>query len=166
MAVERRIFQDRNRLDIAGIERTQYVETRPTAGAIVLERNAVNNVQRLVIALNRVASPNTDACCAAGCARVLGDLYPGRPALQRLIERGYGYFTNFFNGYRCHRTRQIAFLDLPIADHHHFVQRFGIRHQLYVNVDRLRTQLLADVANETEHQRSAGPSLRSFGALS
>jgi hypothetical protein len=59
-------------------------------GGVVLDREAVDHVERLVAPVDRRAAADADRHAAARRGRGLGDLHAGGGALERLLDRGHG----------------------------------------------------------------------------
>ena len=140
----RRVLQDLDRLDVVRIERGERVRrngrrvvsaavARVLSVRVVLDREAVDDVERLVVAGHRRAAANADRERRAGRRRRLRHHHAGRGALQRLLERQDRRLFDV----RCHRRHRAGEIRPPlraVADDDHLVE--GDRRRRERDVDR------------------------------
>nr|GFC06675.1 hypothetical protein [Tanacetum cinerariifolium] len=128
----RGIFQYLNVLNVIGVDVVERVASAVAAAAVgrgLVERKAVNHVQRLAARRNGARAPHPHRKGAARNTRRLLHLHAGQLAYQRLVNAAYYY---------------------------HVVEAFGILAQLHIDsAGPSKVALLRGVAHKAEYQGTA-----------
>lgn len=143
----RGVLEDLDRGDVGRIDRGERILRHrrrgiPTAVGrarvvrIVLDREAVDDVEWLVVAADRRAPADADREAAARRARRLGDLHAGRGALQRLLDRGDRRALDLRRDGR-NRPGEIGTTLRAVADDYDLLERDGRLREAKCGRDRL-----------------------------
>ena len=118
----------------------------------VIEDHTVDDIDRGRV-VERSNSPDPDRRVGARCARSIGDLHAGDPPLETLDRVGRRNLCDIVGLDARHRTRQVAFPDGTIADHHDLLQ--GDLRGLELDIHNVQVggiDLLGHIANVRDHQ--------------
>ena len=142
----RGIFQNIYRLNVAGIELRE---------CLAINRESVDDIERLVSALNRTASAHSYAYASARRTRCWSNLNAGNASCQSRVERRCGDALHLSQFYRRNGSRKVAFLLLTVANNHNLVDEaivllkldfYGVRVVVHIHIN-------TSVANKLDVQR-------------
>ena len=126
------ILQDRNRLDIVGID------------PIDVTLNTIDEHQWSTRILQRSGSTDVQFGSFAGHTRAERNIEVGHLTLQHLTNTAYRTVFQFIRSHQTNRPNEVRLFLGTIADHHHFVQSFRLFFQRNVHTlarfQRLRSK--------------------------
>ena len=147
----RSILEHLYRHNVVGVDVVDGVAALGLVGHRQL--HAVHHVEGVVGGVDRAKAAHPHVGFAARAARVDVNLHPGNPALDGLVQGGYGALLKFFHVDGAHRAGQVGSFLGAVANHHDLFQGLHVFGQRQVDgasaVDR---HFLAEVPDGGEHQ--------------